>query len=227
MNQNPPPDSRNPVQRIVTPDTPAGAASDCQHKHRDLWVALAVALILGGPTLAVAIWAAENSQSHVGLWPHAGEITGLALALLGVFLIAALMRGWWLPGGFKEDEVRTDTTRSRSTDTAIVPQRQSSILPRLRELAVEGRALQGSLTNRGTLMAAIPPGLPDRVDGWERTVSAALESRPNLRAQFEARPGARFAVLHNPADDLYHRLEARLGVLEAIVQGLAGPGGED
>jgi len=49
---------------------------------------------------------------------------------------------------------------------------------------------------------------------------------PNLRAQFEAAPGARFTVLHSVTDDLYHRLEARLGVLEAIVQGLAGPGGE-
>jgi len=44
----------------------ANMNADRQHKHRDLWVALSVALILGGPGLAVAIWAAENSQPHTG-----------------------------------------------------------------------------------------------------------------------------------------------------------------
>ena len=34
------------------------------------------------------------------MWPHAGEIAGLALIVLGVFLAAAVVRGWWLPGGF-------------------------------------------------------------------------------------------------------------------------------
>jgi hypothetical protein len=208
----------------VTPGIAVVAGADRQHKHRDLWVGLAAALIVGGPALAVTIWAAENSQTHVGFWPHTGEIGGLALMLLGVFLTVAVVRGWWLPGGFKEDKAPADEPRPGAGGAGMAPQRPS-ILPRLRELAVEGRSLQGSLTNRGK-MSGMPPGLPDRVESWERTVSAALESKPKLRAQFEAPPGARFAILHSPTDDLYHRLEARLGVLEAIVQGLAGPGGE-
>jgi hypothetical protein len=207
--------------RAVTPGIAVIAGADRQHKHRDLWVGLAAALIVGGPALTVTIWAAENSQTHVGFWPHMGEIGGLALMLLGVFLTVAIVRGWWLPGGFK---ALADERKPGAGGAGMAPQ-QPSVLPTLRELAVEGRSLQGRLTNRGP-MAGMPPGLPDRVDGWEKTVSAALESRPKLRAQFEAPPGARFSILRNPTDDLYHRLEARLGVLEAIVRGLAGPGGE-
>jgi hypothetical protein len=92
-----------PVETQGSLGITASAAADRQHKHRDLWVALAVALILGGPTLAVAIWAVVNSQPHTGFWPHGGEIGGLALMALGIVLAVALVRGWWLPGGFKED----------------------------------------------------------------------------------------------------------------------------
>jgi hypothetical protein len=75
-----------------------------EHKHRDLWVGLAVALIIGGPGISIAIWAVEHSAAHVGFWPHAGEIAGLALTVLGVFLSVAVVRGWWLPGGFRQVE---------------------------------------------------------------------------------------------------------------------------
>jgi uncharacterized membrane protein YoaT (DUF817 family) len=55
-------------------------------------VALSVALILGGLTLAVAIWAAENSQPHIGFWPYPGEIVGLVLMACGIFLAVAVVR---------------------------------------------------------------------------------------------------------------------------------------
>jgi hypothetical protein len=108
----------------------------------------------------------------------------------------------------------------------MAPQRPS-ILPTLRDLAVEGRALQGSLGKDRGPFAAMPPGLPDRAEGWEMRVNAALESSPDLRAEFQADPAERLMIGYSATADLYHRLESRLGVLEAIVQGLAGPGSDD
>jgi hypothetical protein len=48
------------------PEITVRAAADRQHKHRHLWVVLAGALILGGPTLAVTIWAAKNHRHMSG-----------------------------------------------------------------------------------------------------------------------------------------------------------------
>jgi hypothetical protein len=55
-----------------------------------------------GAGVAVAIWAAELPQAHVGFWPRAGEVAGLALIALGILLAVAMVRGWWLPGGFRD-----------------------------------------------------------------------------------------------------------------------------
>jgi hypothetical protein len=74
-----------------------------QHNQRDLWVGLGVGLMTTGLVLSVTIWAAERGSAHVGFWPRAGEIAGLAMCALGVYLIVALVCGWWLPGGFAED----------------------------------------------------------------------------------------------------------------------------
>jgi hypothetical protein len=212
-----------PVQAhppAVAPETTV----DRRHKHRDLWVVLAGALILGGPTLGLTIWAVENSQQHVGFWPHAGEVGSLALMVLGGFLVAALICGWWLPGGF---DMTAEARETEPTPDGGGTAAQPALLPTLRTLAVEGRSLQGRITERGP-MAGMPSGLPDRVEGWERTVREALQSRPELCAQFEAaaNPGTRFVVIRSATDDLHRRLESELSVLEAIVRGLAGPGGE-
>jgi hypothetical protein len=60
-----------------------------------------------GAGSAVAIWSSEAGKHHVGFWPHAGEIAGLVLIALGVFLTVALVRRWWLPGGFNRPELAT------------------------------------------------------------------------------------------------------------------------
>ena len=54
--------------------------------------------------MTLSIWAAELGKPHVGFWPHAGEIAGLALIALGILLGVAVVRGWWLPGGFRQVE---------------------------------------------------------------------------------------------------------------------------
>jgi hypothetical protein len=55
-----------------------------------------------GAVVAVAIWAAELPQAQVGFWPRAGEFAGLAMFALGVLVAVAIVRGWWLPGGFRD-----------------------------------------------------------------------------------------------------------------------------
>jgi hypothetical protein len=177
-----------------------------------------VAVVFGGG--GTVAWAALPGAPLVVL--VAACICSL-ISAPGLYMCFAVLNDRW-PAKRSLCTTEPPPPQGMSEATDAAPQRPS-ILPALRDLAVEGRSLQGSLTNRGP-MEATPPGLPDRVEGWEKTVSAVLESRPNLRAQFEAAPGAQFAFLHSATDDLHHRLESHLGVLEAIIQGLAGPGGE-
>ena len=70
----------------------------------------------------------------------------------------------------------------------------------------------------------MPTGLPESVESWESRVSEALKSRSDLRTQFEATPAVPLsvAVIHSATDEMYHRLEGRLGVLEAIEQSIMG-----
>lgn len=75
--------------------------ADREHRHRDLWVGLTVGLFVTGPGLSIALLSLERGQPHVSFWPHAGEIAGLVMMAVGVFLGVAVVRGWWLPGGFR------------------------------------------------------------------------------------------------------------------------------
>jgi hypothetical protein len=93
--------------------------ADRQHKHRDLWVGLAVGLIPGGLGLSLGVWAAEQGTARVGFWPHAGEIAGVALCALGVFLAVAVVRGWWLPGGFQGEPAVPIAQISPPVDPAL------------------------------------------------------------------------------------------------------------
>jgi hypothetical protein len=91
----------------------------------------------------------------------------------------------------------------------------------LRPLLQEGKALQAGLgTDRGA-MALPAPDMPGRVEDWERRVGDVLESRPDLLAQFQALPPAKF-ILQSAAADLRDQVTARIAVLEAIMQGLTG-----
>ena len=87
---------------------------------------LAVGLIIGGPGLSLGIWGTEHGTGHVGFWPHAGEIAGLALVALAIFLAVAVVRGWWLPGGFRED---TPTPAQVTTPTQDPAEPTKSIPP--------------------------------------------------------------------------------------------------
>jgi hypothetical protein len=73
-----------------------------EHRNRTLWIALAVGLLTIGVGSALVSWQTESSQRHIGFWPYVGERVGGAAAVVGVFLLVAVLRGWWLPGGFKE-----------------------------------------------------------------------------------------------------------------------------
>jgi hypothetical protein len=78
--------------------------ADRVHRQRDLWVSLAIGVPALGAGAAISIWAAELGKSHVGFWPHAGEIAGLVLVALGLYIIPALLFSWWLPGGFRHTD---------------------------------------------------------------------------------------------------------------------------
>jgi len=106
-----------------------------------------------------------------------------------------------------------------SASNPVATSQQRSTFAHVRRLLDEGRSLQGALDRAPP--PTVPPGLPDRVEGWEMMVRAGLESRPDLCARFEA---AQFVGTRSAPDDLSNRLKARLGVLEAIEQELIEAG---
>jgi hypothetical protein len=73
-----------------------------EHKNRGLWIAAAIGLLTIGAGGALVSWHAESGQRDIGFWPYVGERAGGAAAVVGVFLLIAVIGGWWLPGGFKE-----------------------------------------------------------------------------------------------------------------------------
>jgi hypothetical protein len=197
--------------------------ADRQHKHRDLWVALAVGLIFGGAATAIAIWAAELPQPHVGLWPHAGEIAGLALIVLGVFLAVAVVRGWWLPGGFTIEQ-STSVSSAPSAATAIeTAQADAWVLhqQKLDSLLLEGRLLHariaGGISEQEDLEAALPRALRRAVAEWEADVTAALARK---RGSWLAHYGP--VPLRDPlkvtAGAALRRIDIQMSVLEAAIR---------
>jgi hypothetical protein len=114
---------------------------------------------------------------------------------------------------------RADRQAASTNDPAATVQRQST-LAQVRSLLDEGRSLQGALDRAPP--PTVPPGLPERVEGWEMTVRAGLKSRPDLCARFEA---AQFVSAESLPDTLSNRLRARLEVTEAFEQELVEAGG--
>jgi MFS family permease len=164
--------------------------------------------------LAALIAGTAKQPLHGGL-----HILFIILVIIAAVSFAMLLLtgpravwAWW------RNRRRARTARSASPDA------EPSILPVLRDLRTQGLSLQARLADRGFIVR--PPGLPDHIKDWERAVSAALESRPALREQFEAPPGTQLLIIF-PNDDLRRRLETRMGVLEAIIHGLAEAGGQD
>ena len=105
--------------------------ADHLHKHRDLWVALAIGLLAIGATVALGIWSTESAKQHVGFWPHAVEVGGLVMIMLGIVLIAALLLGWPLPGGFAEGVPAQSAAPAptESTAAASAEERKDRLLP--------------------------------------------------------------------------------------------------
>jgi hypothetical protein len=92
---------------------------------------------------------------------------------------------------------------------------QRSALAHVRRCLDEGRSLQADLDRAPP--PTVPPGLPDRLEGWEMTVRAGLESIPDQCARFEA---AKFVRTQDVPAQLSNRLRARLLALETIEQEL-------
>jgi hypothetical protein len=102
-----------------------------------------------------------------------------------------------------------------STNDPAATAQQQSLLAQVRSHLDEGRSLQGALDRAPP--PTVPPGLPERIEGWEITVRAGLKSRPDLCARFEA---AQFVTTQSAPDYLSNKLKARLGELETFEQEL-------
>jgi hypothetical protein len=77
--------------------------SEGQHKHRDLWVALAGAFLGIAAAAAAAVWTVQQTvlAAHIHLWPNPFVVGALILAVISCYLILALIFQWWLPGGIE------------------------------------------------------------------------------------------------------------------------------
>ena len=156
---------------------------------------------------------------------------------LGILLAAAVVRGWWLPGGFRDEAREEHVAQPENVEPPIVvprppvnlresptdhtPARPGSSLDlsQLRDLITEGAAMQARVAGMRGPMALPPADLPTSVEEWEARASAVLASRPELLAQFQAAPAPRLIKWSDPAGDLYDKLGQRIEVLKAIVRG--------
>jgi hypothetical protein len=74
-----------------------------QHKHRDLWVGLTTAFISIAAATVVAVWTVQETvpAAHIHLWPNPFIVGALILFVIGGYMLLALLRQWWLPGGIE------------------------------------------------------------------------------------------------------------------------------
>jgi hypothetical protein len=76
------------------------------HRHRDVWIAAACVLIAAAIAVPTTDW--MGSSGEVGFhslkfWLSPLTLGSFAVGLLGAYMVAALIRGWPLPGGFEPD----------------------------------------------------------------------------------------------------------------------------
>jgi hypothetical protein len=190
----------------------AGVA-ERRHRHRDVWIALVGSLIVGGLTLSVAVWAAEKGSAHVGFWPLSGEITGLVLAGVGVYLTVALVRGWPLPGGFEPG----DQTKPRASRLPV----EDSRIAALHGLITEGRRLETSVPDHKTWTMAdkVPDSIYRALAEWDERAAEVLD--PAWLERFrKGSPLPKFHLLRGPYARVDHTIQSRLRVLHTVIEDL-------
>jgi hypothetical protein len=170
-----------------------------EHRHRDLWVALAVTLLTVGLGSALTVWSVEADKPHVGFWPHTWEIAGIAAVLLGIFLVLAVLQGWWLPGGFKEASV----TRARldlDAHRAALAVRAETLSRELYDFVAERKRDDAA---RG-LRKWWGPGVSE--EEKQRRFNEGVDDDYRFTAETMSRYGQRFAVraltLFDDADEV-------------------------
>jgi hypothetical protein len=95
-------------------------------------------------------------------------------------------------------------------------------LERLRKLAVQGQVMRARVPPPEKRFITFPPAdLQTSFESWQRAVSTELRSRPELLAQFESQPAARF-MENRTSVPLWRVIEHRTSVLAAIVKALDG-----
>lgn len=183
-----------------------------------------VAAVFGGG--AVATWTvAAAPGSRFPIWP--AYVFGL-VAVIGLYMCFAVLHGWRpakrlhsttpqpIPDRPSPGAIVTTARKTQSHQgSAISPET-------LRDLIVEGEAMQARVAGRRGPLALVPSDLPQSVAEWKEKVSAVLASRPDLLAQFQAAPPPSVFALHSPAGELHDEIGQHIRVLRAIVRGL-GP----
>jgi hypothetical protein len=95
----------------------------------------------------------------------------------------------------------------------------ASLVP-LQELAMEGRAIQARLPERGQGgLGGLPPDLPGDFQAWEAKAASVLEPWPPLRAQFLGKIG--YGLVFLEPDRKCAEVRQRTKVFAQIVRVLA------
>jgi hypothetical protein len=191
----------------------------------------------------MAVTALEPSKTSPSVWANAWFDIGFGFVILGLLVAAAGFyfhfrrerlpltaagNGESQPTAAQERKQRPREREDGSspgapTVVAKTNHQRGSVVRTLRELLVEGRAMQArfGFSERPGPLAIVPSGLLESLAEWEAKVSAALDSWPGWLTQFQAAPTRRLQVFKpSVADVVYDKVEQRLRVLEEIVRGL-------
>ncbi|HUY57303.1 MAG TPA: hypothetical protein VMV12_05695 [Candidatus Micrarchaeaceae archaeon] len=115
-----------------------------RHRHRDLYIPIVPALGLGFLSAFIAVPSARIS----GMWAVTLLGAGIACLGIGVYVAVALIRGFWLPGGFEGTFVATESDEQLGRECLSLAQAMSEMLAEAQRDAPPYRVGSGEATDR-------------------------------------------------------------------------------
>lgn len=191
------------------------------------WGALSLGAVglIGIPTVLATLHATESSFRW--WWPTNWMIVPLVIFVVGLALLFLPVRRSQLaepiPSRPLAARPAPATIAPAKMSRMSAPQGSAATLETLRDLIMEGKAMQARIADRRGLFTKIPDDLQKSSAAWKTKVSAALTSQPGMLAQFEGDPIRIPLAVQGPTGMIYDKIEQGIRVLEVIKQDLGEP----